>query len=81
MVWVGVLLEFPTELYIFRQFSVTAVQYQDEVSDLTVRFYVATVGLIFILMSNNAYPLRAVVINDVLETKGIVSKEWLAYSS
>ena len=75
MVWTGILLGYRTDVLIFKQGSVTAVQYRDEVPEPIVRLYAAAVGPIFVLMVNNARPHRAAIVDDDLETEGIACIE------
>lgn len=56
MVWAGILLEYWTDLHIYRHDSGTTVCYQDEVFDPIVKLYTVAVGSSFVLMDNNARP-------------------------
>ena len=80
MVWAGILLGYHTNLYIFKWGSVMAVQYRDEVLEPIVRLYTAAVGLTFVLMEDNAHTHRAAIVDDYLESEGIVRMMWPAYS-
>ena len=80
MVWAGISLGYPSDLHIFKQGSVMAVQYRDEVLEPIVRLYAAAVGPTFVLMDDNAHPHRAAIVNDYLESEGIVHMAWPAYS-
>ncbi|GFX91586.1 DUF1758 domain-containing protein [Trichonephila clavipes] len=78
MVRAGISLGYHTDLHIFKQGSVTAVRYRDEVLEPIVRLYAATVNPTFVLMDDNARPHRADIVDDYLENEGMA---WLAYSS
>ncbi|GFW17930.1 transposable element Tcb1 transposase [Trichonephila clavipes] len=80
MVWAGISLGYRTYLHIFKQGSVTAVQFRDEVLESIVRFYAAAVGPTFALMDDNARPHRADIVDDYLENEGIARVAWPAYS-
>ena len=56
-----------------------ALRYRDEVLESIVRLYAATVGPTFVLMDENARPHRAVIVDNYLESEGIVRMAWLAY--
>ncbi|GFU83876.1 transposable element Tcb1 transposase [Trichonephila clavipes] len=80
MVWAGISLEYRTDLHIFKRGSVTAVRYRDEVLEPIVRLYAAAVDPTFVLMDDNARPHRADIVDDYLESEGIVRIAWPAYS-
>ncbi|GFW33046.1 transposable element Tcb1 transposase [Trichonephila clavipes] len=80
MVWAEISLGYLTDLHIFKQGSVTAVRYRDEVLEPIVRLYAAAVGSTFVLMDDNARPHRADIVNDNLESEGIARMVWPAYS-
>lgn len=80
MVWGGISLDGPTDLYAIRNGSLTAVRYRDEILDPIVRPFAGAIGNDFILMDDNARPHRARVVNDYLERESIVRMDWPAYS-
>ncbi|GFU55137.1 transposable element Tcb2 transposase [Trichonephila clavipes] len=80
MVWAGISLGYRTDLHIFKQGSVMAVRYRDEVLEPILRFYAAAVGLTFVLMGDNARPHRADIVDDYLESEWIARMAWPAYS-
>ncbi|GFX36944.1 transposable element Tcb1 transposase [Trichonephila clavipes] len=80
MVWPGISLGYRTNLHIFKQGSVTAVRYRDEVLEPIVRLYAAAVGPTFLLMDDNTRPHRADIVDDYLESEGIACMAWPAYS-
>ena len=80
MVWAGISLEYRTDLHIFRRGSVTPVRYRDEVLKHIVRLYAAAVVPTFALMDDNARLHTAAIIDDYLESEGIVRMAWSAYS-
>ncbi|GFV24419.1 transposable element Tcb1 transposase [Trichonephila clavipes] len=69
-----------TNLHIYKQGSVTAVRYRDEVLEPIVRLYAAAVGPTFVLMDYNARLHRADIVNDYLESEEIARMAWPAYS-
>ncbi|GFX74131.1 transposable element Tcb1 transposase [Trichonephila clavipes] len=80
MVWVGISLEYRTNLHIFKRGSVTAVRYRDEALGPILRLYVAAVGPIFVLMDDNARPNKADIVDDYLKSEGIARLAWPEYS-
>ncbi|GFT18952.1 transposable element Tcb1 transposase [Trichonephila clavipes] len=78
--WVGISLEYLTDLHIFKRGSVTTVMYRDEVLEHILRLYAAAVGPNFALMDDNARPYRADIVDDYLESKVIAHMAWPAYS-
>ncbi|KFM83213.1 Transposable element Tcb1 transposase, partial [Stegodyphus mimosarum] len=80
MVWAGISLGYHTDLHIFKRGSLTAVRYRDEVLEPIVRLYAAAVGPTFVLMDDNSRPHRADIVDDYLESEGIVRMSWPAYS-
>ncbi|GFY21125.1 transposable element Tcb1 transposase [Trichonephila clavipes] len=80
MVWAEISLGYRTDLHIFKRGSVTAVRYRDEVLGPIVRLCAAAVGLTFVLIDDNALPLRDDVVDDYLESEGIGRMAWPAYS-
>ena len=81
MVWAGISLGYRSHLHIFKQDSVTAVKYRNEVQEPIVRLYVAAVGPIFVLMDDNVRPHRAAIVDDYLESGVKACMVWPAYSS
>ncbi|KFM72421.1 hypothetical protein X975_15941, partial [Stegodyphus mimosarum] len=79
MVWAGISLGYLTDLHIFKRGSLTAVWYRDEVLEPIVILYVVAVDPTFLLMDDNARPHRADIVDDYLESKGIVRMAWPAY--
>ncbi|GFT83285.1 transposable element Tcb1 transposase [Trichonephila clavipes] len=79
MVWAGISLGYRTDLHIFKQGSVMAVRYRDEVLELIVRLYAAAVGPTFVLMDDNARPHRADIVDDYLDSEGIERMAWREY--
>ncbi|GFV48889.1 transposable element Tcb1 transposase [Trichonephila clavipes] len=71
LVLTGISLGYRTDQHIFKRGSVTALRYRDEVLEPTVRLYAAAVGPNFVLMDDNAHPLRADIVNVYLESEGI----------
>ena len=72
MVWAGISLGYRTDQHIFKQGSVTAVLYRDEVLEqIFVRLYVVAVGPTFVLMDDDARSHRAAIVDDYLEREGI----------
>ena len=57
-----------------------AVRHQDKVLEPIVRLYAAAVGTTFVLMDDNLHPHRAAIVDDYLESEGIVHMAWPAYS-
>ncbi|GIX89356.1 hypothetical protein CEXT_804551 [Caerostris extrusa] len=55
MVWTGISLEYCTAVHLFRQDSVTAVRYRDEVLDPTVRLYTPPIPPIILLLLYYSY--------------------------
>ncbi|GFT72577.1 transposable element Tcb1 transposase [Trichonephila clavipes] len=80
MVWTGTSLGYRTNLHIFKRGSVTAVRYRDEVLESIVRLLAAAVGSTFVLIDDNARHHRADIVDDYLESEGIVRIAWPAYS-
>ncbi|GFV92107.1 transposable element Tcb1 transposase [Trichonephila clavipes] len=80
MVGAGISLGYRTDLHIFKQVSVTAVRYRDEVLEPIERLHTATVGPTFVLMGDNARPHRADIVDEYLESEGIARLAWTAYS-
>ncbi|GFY03741.1 transposable element Tcb1 transposase [Trichonephila clavipes] len=80
MMWEGILLGYSTDMLILKQGSVTAVRYRDEVLDHIVRLYAAAVRPTFVLMDDNARPHGADIVDDCLESIGIVHMTWPTYS-
>ncbi|GFS51497.1 uncharacterized protein TNCV_549451 [Trichonephila clavipes] len=73
-----ILLGYRIDLHICRFDSVTVIRYLYEVPDSIVKMYSAAVYLSFVLMDDNACPQRAAIVNDFLESEGIVRMEWPA---
>ena len=48
------------------------VQYWDEILEPIVTLYAATVGPTFVLMDDNTRSHRAAIVDDYLESEGIV---------
>lgn len=69
-----------TELHILRRGFVTAVRYCDELPDSIVRVYTAAVDPAFVLMSDNSYPHRDVIIYNYLQNGEIAHIRWSVYS-
>lgn len=67
VVCIEVSVGYCNDLHIFRQASGTAFWYQEEGADSTGGLHAEAVNPAFILMDDNAYPHRAVIINDYLE--------------
>ena len=61
MVQIRVSMKYSTDLHVYRRGSMTAVQYRDEVLDLTGKLYAAVVGIYFVLMVDNLSPYIAVI--------------------
>ncbi|GFT97136.1 transposable element Tcb1 transposase [Trichonephila clavipes] len=80
MVRAGISLGNRTDQHTFKRGSVTAVRYRDEVLEPIVRMYAAAVGPTFVLMDDNARPHRADIVDNYLESEGIVRMTWPAYS-
>ncbi|GFW65727.1 transposable element Tcb1 transposase [Trichonephila clavipes] len=80
MVWARISLGYRTDLHIFKQGSVTAVRYREEILEPIVRLYAAAVGPAFVLMDANAHPHRVDIVDDYMESEGIVRMAWQAYS-
>ncbi|GFY07173.1 hypothetical protein TNCV_277201 [Trichonephila clavipes] len=59
----------------YKRDSVMVVRYRNEVLASSVKLYAATIGLLYVLMGDNARPHRAAIIGDFLESEGIVSME------
>ncbi|GFW33377.1 transposable element Tcb1 transposase [Trichonephila clavipes] len=71
MVWAGISLGYLTNLHIFKQDSVTAVRYRDEILEHIVKLYATASGPAFVLMDDNARPHRADIADDYLKSEGI----------
>ncbi|GFW03906.1 transposable element Tcb1 transposase [Trichonephila clavipes] len=69
MVWAEISLGDRTDLHIFKQGSVTAIRYRDEVLESIVRLCAAAVGPTFALMDNNTRPHRADIVDDYLKRR------------
>ncbi|GFT57000.1 transposable element Tcb2 transposase [Trichonephila clavipes] len=67
MVWAGISLGGPTDLYVFWGGTLTGVRYRDEILDPYVHPYAVAIGNDFILMDDNARPHRAVIVDEYLE--------------
>ncbi|KFM71950.1 Transposable element Tcb1 transposase, partial [Stegodyphus mimosarum] len=80
MVWAGISLRYRTDLHILKRGPLTDVRYLDEVLEPIVRLYAAAVGPTFVLMDDNARTHRADIVDDYLESEGIVRMAWPAYS-
>ncbi|GFX43449.1 transposable element Tcb2 transposase [Trichonephila clavipes] len=80
MVWAGIMMDGRTDLLFFDTRSVTTQRYRDEVLGPYVRLFRGAVGPEFIFMDDNAQCLRAVLIDDFLETENIQRMSWPANS-
>ena len=80
MVWGGISVQGKTDLHLFRNGTLTAVRYRDEILDPVVRPYAGAIGPEFILMDDNARPHRARVVDQYLEEESIERMEWPARS-
>ena len=59
MVWAGIILNGHTDLLIFTSATGNAKIYRDEVLDPHVKLFRGKIGNNFLLMDDNARPLRA----------------------
>ena len=80
MVWAGISVNGKTDLYVVENGTLTAVRYCNEILDPFVRPYAGAIGPVFILMDDNARPLRAHVTNAYLERETVVRMDWPARS-
>ena len=80
MMWAEISLGYRTDLQLFKQGSVRAVRYRDEVLGPIERLYAAAVGPTFVLMNDNARPHRSAIVDDYLESEGIAHMVLPAYS-
>ncbi|GFY12637.1 transposable element Tcb2 transposase [Trichonephila clavipes] len=71
MEWAGIMMDGSTDLHFFDTGSVTAQRYRDEVLEPYVCLFRGVVGPDFIFMDDNAPCLRALLIDDFLETENI----------
>ncbi|GFT12822.1 transposable element Tcb2 transposase [Trichonephila clavipes] len=74
LVWAGISLGGHTDLHVFHGGTVTGLRYRDETLDPYVRPY-AAIGNDFILMDDNARPLRARIVEEYLEDPGLERME------
>ncbi|GFW06360.1 transposable element Tcb2 transposase [Trichonephila clavipes] len=80
LVYGSISIDGRTDLYIFRDGSLTARRYSDEILRPIVVPYAAAIGDDFILMDDNCRPHRANLVEDFLFEEGIVRMEWPASS-
>ncbi|GFT14086.1 transposable element Tcb2 transposase [Trichonephila clavipes] len=69
IVWAGIMMDGRTDLHFFDTGSVSAQRYRDKFFKPYVRLFRGAVGPDFIFMDDNAPCNRAVLIDDILETK------------
>ncbi|GFV92656.1 transposable element Tcb2 transposase [Trichonephila clavipes] len=80
LVYGGISIDGPTDLYIIRDGPLTALRYRDEILRPIVVPYAAAIGDDFILMDDNCRPPRANLVEEFLFEEGIVRMEWPACS-
>ncbi|GFW89219.1 transposable element Tcb2 transposase [Trichonephila clavipes] len=76
LVFGGICIDGPTNLYIILDRPLTARRYKDEILRPVVVPYAAAIGDDFILMDDNCRPYRANLVEDFLFEEGIVRMEW-----
>ncbi|GBN14676.1 Transposable element Tcb2 transposase [Araneus ventricosus] len=80
MVWADIMLDGRTPLHVFERDTVTGMRYRDEILEPYVRLFRGAVGPEFILMNDNARPLRALLVDEFLESENIRRMDWSATS-
>ncbi|GFU80281.1 transposable element Tcb2 transposase [Trichonephila clavipes] len=80
LVYGGISIDGPTELYIIRDGPLITRRYRDEILRPIIVPYAAAIGYDFILMDDNCRPHRANLVEDFLFKEGIVRMEWPACS-
>ncbi|GFX91298.1 transposable element Tcb2 transposase [Trichonephila clavipes] len=75
LVYGGISMDGPTDLYIIRDGPLTARQYRDEIFRPIVVPYATAIGDDFILMDDNCRPHRANLVEDFFFEEGIVRME------
>ncbi|GFX49612.1 transposable element Tcb2 transposase [Trichonephila clavipes] len=80
LVYGGISIDGSTDLYIFRDGTLTARRYRDEILRPIVAPFAAAIGDDFILMDDNCRPPRANLVEDFLFEAGIVRMEMPACS-
>ncbi|GFX47169.1 transposable element Tcb2 transposase [Trichonephila clavipes] len=78
LVYGGISIDGPTDLYIIRDGPLTARRYRDDILRPIVVPYAAAIGDDFILMDDNCSPPRANLVEDFLFEEEIVGMEWPA---
>ncbi|GBM02766.1 hypothetical protein AVEN_40832-1 [Araneus ventricosus] len=71
MVLAGIMLDGRKPLHVFERGTVTDVMYRDEILEPYVRLFRGAVGPEFILMDDNAWPHRALLVDEFLESEDI----------
>lgn len=71
VIWAVILMEYDTNLHIFKDGSLTSTYYLHEVLDPIVIVYAAVVCHNSLLMDDNARPQQSSIVEKYLESEGI----------
>ena len=76
MIRVGIMLDGHISLHVFEEGTATTEMQRDEVLEPYVRLFWCAVGAEFLLMDGNVRPLRALLVNEFLESENIRRMDW-----
>ncbi|GFU67977.1 transposable element Tcb1 transposase [Trichonephila clavipes] len=79
LVWKGIILGSRTDLHV-QSVTMTGHIYRDVILEQYVRLFRGAMGAEFLFMDDNAFPHRANIVDECLQSEDITRMVWLAYS-
>ncbi|GFW34218.1 transposable element Tcb1 transposase [Trichonephila clavipes] len=78
-VWAGIIPISKTDLHV-QSVMMTGHIYQDVILEQHVRLFRGAMGVEFLFMGDNAYPHRANIVDEYLQSEDITRMDWPVYS-